>query len=116
MSYRVWGRVTDELGNKTWVQVVTDENGYSDGVYVTWLIQVLKLQLNESPFWANYGIPVQQTMMTQIFPDYYVAQTQSQFSQYFANLQVAKISSPTPTYNINILTRQGATIQTQVPV
>jgi hypothetical protein len=50
---RVYGRVTDELGQKTWVQIQTDSDGNNEHVYVTALVQVLKLNLGESPFYAN---------------------------------------------------------------
>lgn len=113
---RTYGRVTDEFGNKTWVQVNTDANGYNDSVYLTALCQVLKLNLGESPFYANYGIPAQQTVVTQVYPDYYVAQVQSQFASAFASLVIQRVpfSSP-PVYNVNAVTHSGAILNAQVP-
>jgi hypothetical protein len=109
---RTWGRDNSGL----WQEVVTDSAGNNDGVYVTTLIQCLKLNLGESPFWANYGIPAQQSVMTQIFPDYYVYQTQQQFAQYFLALTIQKLMYPTPTYDISVVTHSGAIIPAQVPV
>jgi hypothetical protein len=113
---RTWGRVYNELGVGTWVEVSTDANGFNDGVMVTTLIQCLKLNLNESPFYANYGIPAQQSVMTQIFPDYYTYQTQQQFTQFFVSLSVQKIMSTTPTYDITAVTHTGAIIEASIPV
>ena len=42
---RTYGRVTNEDGTKTWVEVDTDANGYNDAVYVTTLAQCLQLSV-----------------------------------------------------------------------
>lgn len=108
---RVWGRQGGQ-----WVMVTTDQNGYDDAVNVTWLAQVLKLVLGESPFWSNWGIPQYQSIMTQIAPTYYVMQTQGFFSGKFAALSISRVSGVTnPTYNINIVTKTGATITAEIP-
>lgn len=109
---RIWGRVTDPITKvKTW-QVVTDP----DYVYITNLCQVLLLNLGESPFYADYGIPARRTIATQVFPDFYVNRTQTQFSGYFASLTVSKRATPEPTYNINLITNQGATVAASIPI
>ena len=54
---RTYGRVYAEDGSYTWVEVSTDANGFDDMVMLTTLAQVLKLNLGESPFYANFGIP-----------------------------------------------------------
>lgn len=113
---RTWGRITNEDGSQSWVQVTTTPEGFDDYVWVTTLIQCLKLALNESPFYANYGIPAQQSVIQQVYPDYYVAQTQTQFAPYFANLQVAKIPDTKPFYRINVTTQQGVKMATEIPV
>ena len=110
---RVYGR---DSQTGTWMEVTTDSNGFNDYVYVTALIQCLKLNLNESPFWANWGIPAQQSVVQQIFPDYYVALIQQRYSVYFASLAIQKVNSLTPTYRINIVTNQGATVQLSIAV
>ena len=100
---RVYGRL-----NGAWVVVTTDANGYDDNVNLTWLWQCLKLSQGESPFWADWGIPAQRSIMQQIFPDYYVNLMQQRFAQYFAALQILKVPSTTPTYSITAITQQGA--------
>ena len=108
---RVWGRQ-----NGQWVAVETGPEGLNQEVYVTWLAQVLKLNLGESPFWANWGIPQYQTIMTQIAPDYYMMQTQTFFAGKFAALAISRVPGVTPpTYNLNIVTKAGATITAEIP-
>ena len=54
--------------------------------------------------------------MTQIFPDYYVQQTQQQFAPYFASLVISKVPGITsPVYNVNLVTHQGARVSFPVP-
>lgn len=111
---RTFGRITNEDGTKTWVEVSTDAAGYDDYVWITTLIQTLKLSLNESPFYANYGIPAQRAVIQQVFPDYYVAATQAQFAQHFASLIVSKVDAPDPTYKIDLTTNQGVRVQRRI--
>jgi hypothetical protein len=114
---RIWGRSYAEDGTYTWEKVETNSYETFDYGYVTQLIQVLKLSLGESPFYANYGIPAQKSVMTQIFPDIFVTQTQQQFSPYFATLLVGKEqNSATPIYNVNITFFNGTKYNTQVLV
>ena len=113
---RTWGRTYNELGVATWVEVTTDANGYDDLVWITTLAQVLKLNLGESPFYGNYGIPAHPAVVQQVFPDYYVAYTQQQFAQHFASLTIAKQPLPFPSYIINVLTQQGSKINASVPI
>jgi len=112
---RTYGRITNNDGSLSWVEVQTAANGDNSQIYLTTLIQCLKLVLGESPFYANYGIPAIQSVLTQIFPDFYVTQTQSQFAPYFASLLVYKQASATPTYNIACTTLLGAQIALKVP-
>jgi hypothetical protein len=113
---RTYGRVGQVNGTGgTWVVVTTDPNGYNDQVYITTLIQVLKLNLNESPFYGNYGIPAQQSVVTQVFPDYYAAQTQSFFAPYFASLSITRVpGSFPPIYNVSVLCHSGAIVNQKV--
>jgi hypothetical protein len=113
---RTYGRVDDGAGNLQWVEVETQPNGANDYVYITTLAQCLKLVLGESPFYANHGIPSEQAIIQQIFPDFYVNQTQQQFAGYFASLIVTKIPDPTPTYRINIVTNYGTSVQREIPI
>lgn len=105
---RTYGRTYDEFGNATWHVVTTDSAGFNDAVWLTTLCQTLLLNLGESPFYANFGIPAYQSVMTQVFPDFYMIYTQQQFSQYFASLIVSREPSPTPTYMVNVTATNGA--------
>jgi len=114
---RTYGRTQDILTKKlTWREVTTGPDGSQDYIWVTTLIQTLKLNLGESPFYANYGIPAKQSVQQQIAPDFFVARTQQQYSQYFASLIIAKTAAGpafppgTPTYSVFITTHQGVTI------
>lgn len=116
-ALRTYGRTYNEDGTYQWVQVNTDSAGYNDNVYLTTLCQVLKLNLNESPFYGNSGIPQQQTVLTQVMPDYYAMITQQQFSQYFAALTIARVPQTfPPQYNVQAILHSGAIINTTVAV
>ena len=113
---RVWGRVYAIDGSYQWQVVTPDASGHPDYVYITQLVQVLKLSLGESPFYANFGIPAQRAIVQQIFPDFYVNQVQQQFAQYFASLTITKLNSPEPMYKIDLTTNQGTTVNIAIPV
>lgn len=107
---RTYGRVgqTGGLGG-TWVEVSTDANGYNSELYLTALIQCLKLSLGESPFFGDFGIPAQQSVTTQIPPDFYVARTQQQWSQFFSALTIQRVQgSFPPQYNVQAVAPTGA--------
>jgi hypothetical protein len=112
---RTYGRIPDGAGGLKWVEVQTDPVEGDSLVWLTTLIQCLKLSTGESPFYANNGIPAQRSVIQQVFPDFYVTQTQMFFSKYFASLTVAKIADTTPTYQINLITWQGTKIVEAVP-
>ncbi len=107
---RTYGRLYAEDGTYTWVEVSTDPNGYDDQVWLTTLAQVLQLHLGESPFYANYGIPQYRSVVAQLWPDFYVAQTQQQFAAFFASLQIASVPGVEPQYNITATLHNGAQI------
>jgi hypothetical protein len=127
---RIYGRTQDVLtGKKTWWRVTTDANGFNDSVYLTDLAQVLKLNLGESPFFANYGIPAHESVVTQVFPNFFLARTQQQFAGYFASLILTPLpvdqgsadsfatgqgGAPAPRYYINVLTNYGSRIGVHV--
>ncbi len=118
MALRTWGRPHNSDGTYgPWTKVTTDPaTGLNDLVYFTTLCQVLLLNLGESPFFANYGIPAHQSVVTQIFPDYYVAYTQQQFAPHFASLIVSKRATAEPAYNVNVTTHVGQKLNASVPV
>jgi hypothetical protein len=119
---RTWGRVGQVGGlGGTWTEVTTDTNGENGAVYLTDLIQVLRLNLGESPFFANYGIPAEQSVLQQVQPDYYAARAQRQFAPFFATLVLTKQAAipnqqPLPTYNISVTTLSGAIVTGPIPV
>jgi hypothetical protein len=120
---RVYGRTYDENGNPSWAVVQTDANGLNDYVYLTALIQELKLNLNESPFWGNRGIPAGPSVVTQVAPDYYTLLMQQRYAPYFLNIMISKQTRvtdakgrPVPAYRINVTTHLGVQIETEVPV
>lgn len=121
---RTYGRIAPNPlypYDKKWVEVTTDENGYNDMVWLTTLIQVIRLNLGESPFFSNWGIPAHQSVVTQIAPDYYMTLTQQRFAQYFLMLLISKANGfdedgvPAPVYNVNVTTTTGATLSVVVP-
>jgi len=114
---RTYGRTYDVNGVPTWVEVSTDSQGFNDMVWTTTLCQVLKLNLNESPFFGNFGIPAKTSLIQQVAPDIYAMRTQRTFSQYFANLVISRVpQAEQPTYRVNITTHQGVQLNTEVPI
>jgi hypothetical protein len=85
-------------------------------VMITTMAQVLMLNLGESPFYANYGIPAKESVMTRVFPDYNVAFTQQAFAPQFASLVVVRREDPTPTYDIYVTTKVGVKINASIPI
>ena len=116
---RTYGRITNPDGSLTWVQVATDANGHDDLCYITTLIQCLKLSPGESPFFAAIGIPKYQTVLSQVYPDYYVDQIRLYFSRFFASLSISRqeatLLDVNPVYNVKIVTNQGFVINRDIP-
>ena len=93
-----------------WVEVV--ETSY---IWLATLAQTLRLNQGESPFYANYGIPAQNSVNTQIPPDLAVNRTQTQYAPYFANLTVVKQQNTlNPIYNISAVFQNGTIISSMV--
>jgi hypothetical protein len=119
---RVYGRVLlgkDPLTGvdiKKWMMVETDVNGWNDHVYLTAMAQTLLLNLGESPFYSDWGIPAVYSVLQQMFPDFYVALTQQRFASRFASLYLARLEDPTPTYNITVTTHAGVVLNRQIPI
>ncbi len=118
---RTYGRTQNSDGSFTWVEVQTDPSGLNDYVWLLTLVQCLQLSPGESPFYSQYGIPAQQSIAGQIYPDYYVAYMQSLFAQYFLSLTISKTQNPAsanpsnPTYNVRVLLNSGLTEEQSIP-
>ena len=109
---RTWGRIpvdpTNPTGPKMWVEVDTAPDGNNDAVWLTTLIQELKLNTGEAPFYADHGIPAKESIVQQLFPDLAVALVQQRYAQYFASLIIVKVPGVTaPTYNVNVTLNNG---------
>ena len=126
MAKRVYYRIVPDIkfpDVKKWIVVETDSAGFDDAVYVVALAQCLLLQLGESPFWADWGIPAIQSVQSQIAPDYFVARMQERFAPHFASLIITREPAPAsgrsqrpvPTYTVKILTHRGARVSFSAP-
>ena len=119
---RIWARKYSTPYKYTWVMVETDINGFNDAVYLSAFCQVLQLQPQESPFYAEYGVPSIQAVHDQLIPDTNVYFMQSKYSQYFISLQVVPAhqtdanGTVTPIYNVTAITNSGAKISAVVPI
>ena len=111
---RVWGRVHSKPGattdTRTWQAFETDDTGSDDLPNFIWLQNALLLRIDESPFYSDWGIPVQQTLISQVFPDYYTSIMQRRFSQYFASCIISRQSTTTPSYGVSIVTLTGISV------
>jgi hypothetical protein len=113
---RAWGRQFNEDGTYQWVAATTDVNGLNDAFYITALAQCIKLNLGESPIYANSGIPQYTTIMTQTFPDFYMSRIQQQYAQYFASLTITRVPGTLPPqYNAAAVTHSGSIISQNIP-
>jgi hypothetical protein len=102
-------------GYPYWDEVTTDANGYDDAVWLTTLCQVCLLNLNESPFYANWGLPAQPDIVQQVQPDFYMTRIQQQFAPRFAALIITKLGPDPPAYKINVLQNTGSRQVVVVP-
>ncbi len=104
---RIHGRQLNPDGTKTWVTLDTANGDSEDAVYVLWLIQTLKLNTLESPYWPGWGVPIWQVMQNTFYPDSSIAKIQADFSQYFAFLSIARVANPDPYYRVIVITKNG---------
>lgn len=102
-----------------WVEVQTDVNGDNSWVYLVTMLQELQLELNESPFFANRGLPARQSILQQVAPDLYMSLIQQNYSQYFASLVISRTPlapGSDPTYQVNVIMNSGVIINAAIPV
>jgi hypothetical protein len=96
--------------NGTWFRITETSH-----VWLATLVQTLRLGQGESPFFGNYGIPAQQSVITQIAPDAAVARTQAQYAPYFAMLTVTKDNAARqPTYAVECVFQDGTLVNDKV--
>ena len=117
---RTWGRVYNEDGTYRWEKVETTPDGLNDYVYATAICQTLKLNLNESPIYGDWGIPAHPSVVAQLPPDYYTTLTQRRYASHFANLQIVRDQinvdgKPQPHYGVRILTHAGVPLFIPLP-
>lgn len=94
-----------------WFEVTTDSNGFDDDVQLTTLSQVLTSDIDESPFYPEYGIPARQSVINRTHPDYFIERTRTQFSRYFANISITKTTDTQtndPIYYVDVLKNDGS--------
>ena len=109
---RIWGRQrTNSNLPGAWVAVETTPSGNNDYVYITALCQCLLLNLNESPFYGNWGIPAKASVVQQLFPTLYMSLMQQRFAPFFASLTITAQPGPVPAYNVNLTTQSGTPFQ-----
>ena len=111
---RIHGRQLNADGTKTWVTLDTENGDSLDAIYVLWLIQTLKLNTLESPYYPGAGMPIYQAMQNTFYPDSRIAKIQANFSQYFSYLSITRLTNPDPYYQIIVITKNGVTGTIQV--
>ena len=115
---RTYGRFTNpRTGVKKWVKVEADAQGFEDNVWLTALIQHLKGHVGESPFFAQSGIPQQPCAVQMIYPDFYINSIQNKFADKFRYLAItAVLGASVPTYNVQVVTHSGVTLNASTAV
>jgi len=109
-----------------WVEVQTDANGDNSWVYLVTMLQEMQLELNESPFYANRGLPARESVLQQVAPDLYMSLIQQAYSQYFASLVITRVPAAPPsqdtpegappTYQVNVIMNSGVIVDASIPV
>lgn len=113
---RIHGRKINPDGTKTWVTYDTAAGDPIDAIYVVWLIQALKMNTLESPFWPGWGVDIWQSLQNTFYPDSSIANMQAEFSQYFSFLSITRQSDPDPHYAVSVITKAGVPLNYRVAV
>ncbi|QCE32947.1 hypothetical protein FAI41_04685 [Acetobacteraceae bacterium] len=94
---RIWARTgkPDQNGKRQWISVSNNT------AILTWLQQAVLLQLGESPFWVDWGLPVIGALTQGIYPDLYIQKTKERFQPYFLNININRTVPDTPEDQIN---------------
>ncbi|QDH14162.1 hypothetical protein E3E12_08125 [Formicincola oecophyllae] len=109
---RVWTRQWQPGGKRRWVATTGNQ------ALIAWLQNALLLELGESPFHVDWGIPVTNSLVTRIWPTFYLEQTVGRFRDYFASLQVAPTAGADtengpPDYTISAIFTDGTPYPSQ---
>ena len=54
------------------------------------MLAALKAEPREMPFFANYGVEAQDSVMSRTMPDYWMIRTQEQFAKNFKSLSIVR--------------------------
>lgn len=111
---RIFGRQANPDGSYTWVTLDTANGDSQDAIYVLWLVQTLKLNTLESPYFPGSGVPMWQALQNTFYPDSSLATIQATFAPYFSYLSIVRLTNPDPYYKITVITKGGANTTFQV--
>lgn len=106
-------------GKGRWVLVQTDSAGNNDLVWLTTLCQAILLNLNESPVYADVGLPARQSVLSGIAPDYNISLLQKRFAPYFLSLVITRqpqAQGQDPQYRANVVTHSGVKLSARIPI
>lgn len=103
---KIWTRKWQEDGTRKWIEVTGNQ------AIIAWLQNVLLLQLGEEPFYADWGIPVTQTLANRYWPDYYLNLIQQRFADQVSFIKITPERSDNdpgtePLYSISIIFNDG---------
>ncbi|KWB16499.1 hypothetical protein WL32_28205 [Burkholderia cepacia] len=127
---RIFGRALDDQGRFirdadgafTWETVETPDTGDASTFWLTALSQNLQLILGESPFNGDTGVPVFDSIATQVVPDVYVQLIQQKYAPYFLSLTIARVpqsqkrddGSLATVYNVTAVLKNGQLYQQNI--
>ena len=98
-------------------EYVNSDNG-NELVWFTTLCQVLKAEMREQPFnnREGFGTPTQDSIINRLMPDYFLANIQKQFGEYFPYPpQITRVSGyPVPTYKVSVTLSDNKTLEEMV--
>jgi len=76
-------------------------------IWVTIVKHELQLRVGESPFFADAGIPAEDSIITQQEPDYHVNNVKRRYEAKFRRFDIVKRSIVPLIYDIALTTRNG---------
>jgi len=79
-------------------------------IWVTIVKHELQLRVGESPFYADAGIPAEDSIITQQEPDYHVNNVKRRYEAKFNAFDITKVSGQPLVYNIALTTKNNDTV------